>query len=243
MSWLFSRALVEASLGESSSGGKPCAPLNLMPTQHPFLRNGKTTDFSKPSLFGLTLEVLTAARGEELLMSFLRASLARTSARPSRGRPASKASTAVYGARCQGSFARFDRETSSWRTAQYSLLGGLALFSETWPSWGFMLDGECSALTVPAWTTPGKESGLLPTPLASDHKGGHSTNRAATPRTLSGRPRAWRDYVRQEYGLTYPHPMHSELRMGWPIGWTDLKPLETDRFQQWKQWHINYLPQ
>jgi hypothetical protein len=28
-----------------------------------------------------------------------------------------------------------------------------------------------------------------------------------------------------------------EWMMGWPIGWTDLKPLETDKFQQWQQRH------
>ena len=28
-------------------------------------------------------------------------------------------------------------------------------------------------------------------------------------------------------------PMWVEWLMGWPIGWTDLQPLETDRFRQW----------
>lgn len=25
--------------------------------------------------------------------------------------------------------------------------------------------------------------------------------------------------------------------MGWPLGWTDLKPLEMDRFREWQQQH------
>jgi hypothetical protein len=29
--------------------------------------------------------------------------------------------------------------------------------------------------------------------------------------------------------------------MGWPIGWTDSKPLATDRFQQWRLSHGEYL--
>jgi hypothetical protein len=33
------------------------------------------------------------------------------------------------------------------------------------------------------------------------------------------------------------NPPWVEWLMGWPIGWTDLKPLETDRFQQWQQQH------
>jgi hypothetical protein len=35
----------------------------------------------------------------------------------------------------------------------------------------------------------------------------------------------------------YPHPDISELVMDIPIGWTDLKPLEMDKFQQWLQQH------
>ena len=28
-----------------------------------------------------------------------------------------------------------------------------------------------------------------------------------------------------------------EWMMGWPIGWTELRPLATDRFQEWRRWH------
>jgi hypothetical protein len=33
------------------------------------------------------------------------------------------------------------------------------------------------------------------------------------------------------------NPMWVEWLMGWPLGWTDLKPLEMDRFQQWLEQH------
>ncbi len=33
------------------------------------------------------------------------------------------------------------------------------------------------------------------------------------------------------------NPTWVEWLMGWPIGWTDLKPLETDKFQEWLQQH------
>lgn len=33
------------------------------------------------------------------------------------------------------------------------------------------------------------------------------------------------------------NPNWVEWLMGWPIGWTDLEPLETDKFQQWLQLH------
>jgi len=33
------------------------------------------------------------------------------------------------------------------------------------------------------------------------------------------------------------NPTWVEWLMGWPLGWTDLKPLETDKYQQWLQLH------
>jgi DNA (cytosine-5)-methyltransferase 1 len=33
------------------------------------------------------------------------------------------------------------------------------------------------------------------------------------------------------------NPTWVEWLMGWPLGWTDLRPLETDKFQQWQQQH------
>ncbi len=36
------------------------------------------------------------------------------------------------------------------------------------------------------------------------------------------------------------NPDWVEWLMGWPLGWTDLKPLETDKFRQWQQQHGIY---
>jgi hypothetical protein len=38
------------------------------------------------------------------------------------------------------------------------------------------------------------------------------------------------------------NPSWVEWLMGWPIGWTDLKPLETDRFRNVQQWHSEFYP-
>ena len=35
----------------------------------------------------------------------------------------------------------------------------------------------------------------------------------------------------------YLNPLFAELIMMWPVGWTDLKPLETAKFQEWQQQH------
>ena len=79
--------------------------------------------------------------------------------------------------------ARYDQDSCSWRIAQHSLFGDLAEFSETWPRWGTMRNGECWALSMPGLHTSGNASGLLPTPLAS-----LATNGGPNQRDSSGRP-------------------------------------------------------
>jgi hypothetical protein len=36
------------------------------------------------------------------------------------------------------------------------------------------------------------------------------------------------------------NPAWVEWLMGWPIGWTDLKPLETDKYRNVQQWHSEF---
>ena len=38
------------------------------------------------------------------------------------------------------------------------------------------------------------------------------------------------------------NPTWVEWLMGWPLGWTDLNPLETDKFQQWLRSHGKFSP-
>lgn len=177
MSWLFSRALVEAFLEGCSEDGELCAQLNVMPTAHPFWRNGKPMDASRLSRFGLTLRLLTADRGEELLMWFLADFPVRTSALRDQETDSTE-SAPGSGERWRGSFARYDRASSSWRTAQCSLLGDSIEYSETWPKCGSMLNGVCYLQPMLAPSIYAKESGLLPTPTTIDT--GSRFNRSAS---------------------------------------------------------------
>jgi hypothetical protein len=86
---------------------------------------------------------LTADRGEELLTWFRAGFPARTSASPA-AETDSTAPDPASGWKWPGSFAKWDRATSTWRTRQCSLLGGLDEFSATWPNSGSMRSGECS---------------------------------------------------------------------------------------------------
>jgi len=236
MSWHFSQALEVEYLGGNCLDGIQCAQWKSMPIVHDDSCSDKMKDSFHRSPFGMMYVLSTDAHGTELLTLFLEDSRARTSVRQAK-EPELTETEADYGRKWQGSFAKLDLGMFSWKTAQFSLLEDLEPSLEIWPKWGLMLDGECWELLMPDMITKETASGLLPTPLKSDGKGGSK----APFRMSDGRLRnEWKHYVNQQFGLTYPHPIHSEIRLGWPIGWTDCKPLEMDRFQQWLQWHGKY---
>src|SRR4051812_20262654 len=105
MSWLFSQALVEEYSAVTSLDGQPGAQLNVMPTQHKFLHNGKTMESCDHSRFGLTSRVLTVDHGEAVLTSYLLAFPVRTLALREKV-PDSMVSAAASGAKRSGSFAK-----------------------------------------------------------------------------------------------------------------------------------------
>jgi len=170
MSWLFSRALEAEFLAATCSAGEPSAPSSVMPTHHPFWWRDKTMDFSLRSPFGPTLPVSTADRGEALLTWFREASRARTSALPARAQ-GSTGSDQGSGATWRASLAKFDRASSSWRTAQQSFFGESDESSVTWPRSGMTADGQCWELPMSVPLTSATGSGLwVPTPCATDAK-------------------------------------------------------------------------
>ena len=172
MSWLFSRALVEASSAGTCWDGAPSAPLNVMPTPHKFWRNDKTMEPSDLSRFGLTCAPLTADRGEAVLTWCLEASRARTSAWPARAQALTEPA-AECGVTWRASWAKFDPAMSSWRTAQPSLLGDSDESSVTWPRSGMTAGGLCWELPISAPPISATGSGLwVPTPIATEWKAG-----------------------------------------------------------------------
>ena len=72
---------------------------------------------------------------------------------------------------------------------------------------------------------------LLPTPTAACATGGQ--------RSRSGKRKG--ELLLGGIAGGPLNPNWVEWLMGWPIGWTDLKPLETDRFQSWQQQHLKYF--
>lgn len=207
MSWHYSRALVAEYSAESCSGGEPSAPLNGTPTPAAYYWPDKTTGHSRLSRFGMTSKPLTADRGEALLMLFLAASRARTSAQPEVAQDLTE-SEADSGAKWQGSFTKYDPATRSWKTRQFSLLGGLVEFSETWPRWGSMRNGECLERPIAERPTCESESGLWPTPTCGG--GGQTLPEGTTPtgKTPEGRKQTvcLERYVQQVERKVWPTP-------------------------------------
>jgi hypothetical protein len=226
MSWLFSRALVEEYSADSCSDGAPSARLSGNLTPLAYLPPDRMTAFSRLSRFGMMFAPLTGAHGAAVLTSFLAAFPAKISAQQEKALE-STGNVAECGATWPVSLAKYDPATSSWKIAQYSLLGDSEEFLATWPRWGSMRSGECWERTTPKLPTRGRESGLLPTPTATNTKATHL--RGAD----KGKLRESRSY-----GCHGPlNPPSLEWLMGWPVGWTELKPLATDRCHEWQQQH------
>ena len=223
MSWHFSQAL-EAEYSQARSlGGDQFAPWKSMPTAPDDSCSDRMKDTCHRSPFGTMFVPSTDALGEELLTWFLEAFPARTSAQRAR-RSASRARPADSGWRWPGSFVRYDPDSCTWRTRQCSLTGGLSEFSETWPRWGLMLDGECLDLTTWAPITAAKGVGSWPTPChGSSRWGGTFQEVGGSKNKLRNTP----------IGRLYVNPDFWESLMGWPIGWTGTAPLETAKIQEW----------
>jgi len=236
MSWLFSQALVEEYLADTCSDGEPSAPLSGSPIPQAYCAPDKMTAFSRLSRFGMTFAPLTEIRGEELLTWYLEGFRARTSAQQEKAQGLTERE-AECGERWRGWLAKYDPDSCSWKTAQCLLEEGSAKSLEIWPRWGLMQDGECWERQTLVPRTKGTGSGLWLTPQANEDAAG--TPDGKMQKMLGNDPRI-RGTTPEEWARGTLNPTWVEWLMGWPLGWTDLKPLETDKFQQWLQQHSKY---
>jgi len=227
MSWLYSRVLVEEFLGENFSDGEQSAPLSGNSIQQAYCAPDKMTDFSRLSRFGMTYKPLMASRGEELLMSYRAAFLAKTCQQREQEQDLT-GQDRDFGEKWRGWLARYDQDLCSWRTAQCSLITDSDECLETYPTSGLMRDGLLWEQTKLAHNTTATEYGLLPTPTARDFNG-----HTITKKRPKGFNKVLPNVFKLEFqlqGQCYPHPTFSEGLMLWPVGWTDLKPLGMDKY-------------
>ena len=236
MSWLFSQALAEEYSADTSLAGEQFAQLNVMPTPHKFSRNDRMMEFSSLSRFGLRCAVLTENHGEELLTSFLAGFRARTSVLTAM-EPASMENAPDYGLKWRESSVRYDLNSSAWKILHDSEEKVLPWSSVTLPKWGMAANGF--VFQHPTAERPMKETGcgLWPTAKASIRGDCPSERLRRTPDLPSAikmRPLPDGSEPRQDGQL---NPQWVEWFMGWPIGWTELKPLAMDKFLEWQQQH------
>lgn len=195
------------------------------------------TGYFLGSQYGTMCERSTENRGVGLSMLSAEVSRARTLVSQAKGLD-SKANAAGYGLKCVGSLARLDRKELLWKTHQCLLFGGGHELLQTLPAWGMWADGELWELSTPDCLTTVTDGGLLPTPTATDYKGGRSPEAAEA--AGRGPKNGLRDYCRLILGWKRPVPESLERLMGWPVGWTGLKPLETDKYLAWQRLHSLY---
>jgi len=196
MSWLFSRALVAEYLAGTCSVGKQSAPSSANPTPQVFCAPDRMTAFSRLSRFGLTCAPLTESLGEDLLMSFLVAFPARTSAPPERA-PASMASDPGYGEKWRELSVRYDRGSFSWRTVHSSSNEVLPWSSVTLPTWGMTRNGSVCRHPTLERPISGIGLGLWQTIVADD-----SADRAKGKWNSRGEPKLSAQVLHPEHWPT-----------------------------------------
>jgi hypothetical protein len=263
MSWLFSRALVEACSPPNSLETEQCAQLNVMPTPHQFWRNDKTMEPSRFSRFGLTCAALTEDRGAELLTAWLAGFHARTSAQQDQ-EPDLMANAPASGASLPASFARWSPQLFGWKTAQCSLLEDSSECLETLPRWGSMRNGMLylRQTLAPGISVIGSGS-LLPTLTVCvnyNAKGASATSGDGLATVIKRLPtlvardyrhpgRSRMDRTGSKAGDHLPNSVGGPLNpdwcewfMGFPIGWTASSALAMPKFHEWQQQHSPRLP-
>ena len=247
MSWLFSQVLVAEYSAATSSVGAPSALLSVMPTPHKFWRNDKPMGYSRLSQFGLTCAVLMADRGETLLTWFREDFLARTSL-PQGTDLESMAAVRGSGSTWQELSMRYDPNSSTWKTHQCLWEEDLPWFSVILPKWGMTRAGVLWERLILGPHINETGSGSLPkiqdapttrkwpTPVASMSKG--SSMAALTRKSGADRSNDRLDHAVMALDGGHLNPEWTEWLMGWPIGWTDLKPLEMAKFLSWRRQHL-----
>lgn len=147
------------------------------------------------------------------------------------------------GKKCLGLLAKFDPNTCSWKIPHCSLEGVSEQCLEIWPRWGSMRNGECCERPISEQVTKEKGYGLWPTPTSGPRDSCCKMETAIKWYGKSGQNSLSFEVAKAEKieGRHMPHgnlnPEWVEWLMGWQIGWTDLRPLEMDRFQEWLQLH------
>jgi hypothetical protein len=167
------------------------------------------TGFSRLSRFGMTFKPLMADRGEELLMLYL----AGFHAKPIPPQLLEKIQRTTFGLRCGESWQMLLPGTSLPKTSAELQLTKRQTIANRWVTKPKQFPYQRKTWVL---TTFGKDFGYLHTPTTM-------ANFLAKSMQKHAGCRAWT----MAFGKITPN--HYEWLMGWPLGWTDLKPLVMDK--------------
>ena len=236
MSWHYLQEQEVVSSEDISWDGEQFVQSKSKTTLGEYCLPDSETESFQDSQYGMTLRRSTENPGEAELMWYQGDSPVRTYL-PQEKEQEFVVSDLECGPRWPESLARYDPVTSSWRTAQCSLVEGLELYSEIFPQWGMMHDGEFWEQMPLDFHIIEPDCGWLPTPTANEDAAGTPNGNM---QKMLGNCEEVRGKTKEEWRAGTLNPDWVEWLMGWPIGWSDLKPLAMDKFQQWQHLHGNY---
>lgn len=130
----------------------------------------------------------------------------------------------ICGQKCAASLARLSPDGLWLKMCQgyyqAKMDGSLQEFSGILPRWGLMSDGELSALPQLEPSIDESAWRLLPTPVASDFRGG--CWRKDGHLQMSNLKEHLMVFCDRQTRTIYVNPRFLEPMMGYPIGWTEL---------------------
>ena len=237
MSWHCLQELVEEYSPESCLDGEQFARLSLKTTQDGSCCSDRETDCFLYSQSGTMCEPSMGILGEEKWTLCLEDFLARISAQREKEQESTE-SVQASGVKWHESYLKYDRDTHGWKTHHCLWEEDLPWYSVTLPKWGMMRDGELYQRKTPELYTRERGSGSWPTPQASDNRDrGCMQDESVKKRIKKRKQIGLSTAVKEEKQSGTLSPDWTEWLIGWPIGWTDLKPLATDNAHNQPHWH------
>jgi len=209
-------------------------PLKSKNTHEKCSCSGSETEFCQDSQSGTTSEHSTASHGADSLMWSQEDFRVRIF-HPLDVAWASRGGDQDYGSSKRESLAKYCRHSHSWKTHQGLLFSEQLESLEIWPNWATWDEVACweDSPLVPASMESVCGLSLL-RPIKTDglrHK--YKVQNLIRKNHADGN-------LPEQLARLY-QKMHTpetlEILMRWPIGWTDLAPLETDKIHSWRLLH------
>ena len=235
MSWLYLPEQVEACLPQSGClGGEQFVTSKMQSTPSKSCKPESEMDCSTMHPFGTTLEHSTGDLGVDAWILSLQGSRVSHSVQSETNLP--EMTTKISGLTQFASLDKSDPNGVFWKTYLGFFFREADIsvqFSGTWPKAGTMHLGVC--YRQPKWERRIKEidCSLWPTPLAANPGSRLSQGNA---RTLQQAVQI-AEGIRHKDGTRRANPPGGTLNpawvewlMGWPPGWTDLRPLEMGKY-------------